>query len=140
MNAAEKSLDRIQGQSKSLDEPKTPDTSPELEQLNRIAEISPRAAIIEAWRLIEDAAGRSGFVQGAAIPRINAALYVRWLVREGKIPVDSEETFDALRNLKNEVAHTYDAYVSTADAQRYLRLAARATQLIQSTDPANTPS
>jgi hypothetical protein len=110
--------------------PRTPVTSPELKQLERIAEVSPRAAILEAWRLIEDAAGRSGFVQGAAIPRTNTALFINWLVREGKIPVDSEATFQALRDLKNQAARESDFFITPSDAHRYLRLAARARQLI----------
>lgn len=101
--------------------------------MERIAEVSPRAAIIEAWRLIEDAAGRSGFVQGASIPRINAALFVNWFVREGKLAVDSEAAFDALRDLRNQAAHAPEFSISSAEAQRYLRLAARASQLIDET-------
>ncbi|OUM27132.1 hypothetical protein B8W72_22485 [Pseudomonas putida] len=84
--------------------------------------------------MIEDAAARSGFVQGAAIPRTNAALFINWLVREGKIPVDSEATFQALRDLKNQAAQESDFFITPSDAHRYLRLAARARQLIL--DPA----
>ncbi|AMM02820.1 MULTISPECIES: DUF4145 domain-containing protein [Pseudomonas] len=110
--------------------PKAPSTPPELRQLERIAEVSPRAAIIEAWRLIELAAGQSGFVQGATIPRINVAMFINSLIREGKIPVDSEATFEKLRELRNQAAHSSDFFITPSDAHRYLRLAARACQLI----------
>ncbi|MNM70865.1 hypothetical protein D3C81_825100 [compost metagenome] len=130
LNAVEVSLKELE-QAKPNFSPSNASTSnPQLDQLERIAEVSPRAAIIEAWRLIEDAASRSGFVQGASIPRINAALFVNWFVREGKLPVDSEATFDALRDLRNKAAHAPEFSISSADAQRYLRLAARASQLI----------
>lgn len=129
LSKAEETLARLEDSSTPTLR-KAPSTSPELRQLERIAEISPRAAIIEAWRLIEDAAGQSGFVQGADIPRINVAMFISWLVREGKIPVDSEATFESLRELRNQAAHSSDFFITSSDAHRYLRLAAKACQLI----------
>lgn len=131
LNVVEHSLKKLEEAKPNSLPSNTRTLNPELDQLERIAEVSPRAAVIEAWRLIEEAAGRSGFVQGASIPRINAALFVNWLVREGKLPVDSEATFDALRDLRNRVAHAPEFSISLSDAQRYLQLAARASQLIE---------
>ncbi|CAK0704316.1 hypothetical protein FGAF719_36780 [Escherichia coli] len=48
--------------------------SKRMSQLERIADVSPRAAIMESWLLIEEAAGKAGFVQGASIPRINPVM------------------------------------------------------------------
>ena len=53
---------------KGTDSPAPAEISSKLESLRRIADVSPRAAILEAWILIEDAAGQSGFVQGASHP------------------------------------------------------------------------
>ena len=131
LSAVENSLGNLEKSASSQLPSPAPELLSQLDQLERIAEVSPRAAIIEAWRLIEDAAGRSGFVQGATAPRINPGLFVNWLVREGKLPVDSESTFDGLRNLRNQAAHAPEFSVSPIEAQRYLRLAARASQLIE---------
>lgn len=131
LSAAEKSLDQIESETKHETLVEPPTISPQLEHLLSIADVAPKAAIIEAWTLIEDAAGRSGFVQGAQIPRINPALYVSWLVREGKIPAENEDTFASLRRLRNLVAHNSDIHVTPSDAQRYLKLAARAVELIE---------
>lgn len=61
--------------------PPRPEISSKLEQLCRITDVSPRAAIMEAWVLVEDAAGKSGFVQGATIPRVNLHFSLRnWFV------------------------------------------------------------
>lgn len=47
-----------------------------LSTLQRIADVSPRAAILESWLLVEEAAGKAGFVQGATIPRVNLPLFL----------------------------------------------------------------
>lgn len=99
-------------------------------QLYRIAEVSPRAAILEAWALVEAAAGKSGFVQGASRPLVNPLLFVDWLIREGRIPAESAELMRTLKNLRNQAAHLPDWQVTFAEAERYLRLAAQISLLI----------
>jgi hypothetical protein len=79
--------------------PPRPEISSKLEQLRRIADVSPRAAIMEAWVLVEDAAGKSGFVRGATIPRVNPHLFVEELVRLGKLPTGSDSLLDQIRKL-----------------------------------------
>jgi len=101
-----------------------------IDQLQRIATISPRAAILESWILIENAAGQSGFAQGANIPRINSILFVEWLIREGKLPTNSIEIVSSLRKLRNKAAHLPDFSVSQEEAERYIKLAARISTLI----------
>jgi hypothetical protein len=110
--------------------PPSPDFMSKLEQLQRIAEIAPRAAILEAWTLIEAAAGQSGFVQGAARPRINSMLFVDWLIREGKLPQNSIELVQAFRDLRNQAAHLPDFSISRDEADRYIRLAVKISTLI----------
>lgn len=107
-----------------------PEISSKLEQLRRIADVSPRAAIMEAWVLVEDAAGRSGFVQGAAIPRVNPHLFVEELVRLGKLPTGSDSLLDQMRKLRNQAAHLPDFSLSQDEADRYLQLASRMSGLI----------
>lgn len=105
-----------------------------LPSLRRIAEVSPRAAIMEAWILIEDAAGRSGFVQGAGTPRINTALFVEELVRTGKLPAASLVLYEQLRKLRNQAAHLPDFSISPNEADRYLELAAKLSEMILSVE------
>lgn len=100
------------------------------ESLRRIADVSPRAAIMEAWVLVEDAAGRSGFVQGAAISRVNPHLFVEELVRLGKLPKGSDFVLDQMRKLRNQAAHLPDFSLNQDEADRYLQLAARMSELI----------
>ena len=111
-----------------------PELLSKLESLCRISDVSPRAAILEAWVLVEDAAGRSGFVQGASIPRINPHLYVEELVRLGKLPAGSDSLLDQMRKLRNQAAHMPDFTVDQDEADRYLQLATRMSELILSVD------
>ncbi|MFB2863050.1 hypothetical protein [Aeromonas sp. MdU4] len=105
-----------------------------IEELQKISYISPRAAILESWLLIEDAAGKSGFIQGADIPRINSLLFVEWLIREGKLPNDSLEVVSSLRELRNKAAHLSDFYINQSDAKRYISLAVRISTMISNSD------
>jgi hypothetical protein len=132
LKTAEEKAESIQQKGKEGLPP--PELVSKLEQLQRIADVSPRAAIMEAWLLIENAAGQSGFVQGAARPRINPMLFVDWLIREGKLSSDSVELVVALRDLRNKAAHLPDFSVSRDEADRYMRLAVKISTLI--VDPA----
>lgn len=110
--------------------PQRPEITYKLDSLRRIADVSPRAAIMEAWVLVEEAAGKSGFVQGAAIPRINPHLFVEELVRLGKLPKGSDSLLDQMRKLRNQAAHLPDFSLNQDEADRYLQLAARMSELI----------
>lgn len=107
-----------------------PEITSKLESLRRIADVSPRAAIMEAWVLVEDAAGRSGFVQGALIPRVNPHLFVEELVHLGKLPKGSDALLDQMRKLRNQAANLPDFSINQDEADRYLQLAARMSELI----------
>lgn len=110
--------------------PRRPEITSKLESLRRIADVSPRAAIMEAWVLVEDAAGRSGFIQGASIPRVKPYLFVEELVRLGKLPQGSDSVLDQMRKLRNQAAHLPDFSLNQDEADRYLQLAARMSELI----------
>jgi hypothetical protein len=105
-----------------------------LEQLRRIADVSPRASILEAWVLVEEAAGKSGFVQGASTPRVNPFLFVEELIRLGKLPSGSSALIEQLRKLRNQAAHLPDFSITQDEADRYLELAAKASELILSAE------
>lgn len=125
---AEAKVSSIEQSSPSLSS--RPEITSKLESLRRIADVSPRAAIMEAWVLVEDAAGKSGFVQGAAIPRVNPHLFVEELVRREKLPKGSDSLLDQMRKLRNQAAHLPDFSLNQDEADRYLQLAARMSELI----------
>ncbi|EAZ0145877.1 DUF4145 domain-containing protein [Salmonella enterica] len=104
--------------------------SKRMSQLERIADVSPRAAIMESWLLIEEAAGKAGFVQGASIPRINPLLFIEWLVREGKIDKSTAILVDRMRKLRNEASHLRDFELTKDEAERYLKIAVQISLLI----------
>jgi len=111
-----------------------PELSSRLEQLRRIADVSPRASILEAWVLVEEAAGKSGYVQGAGTPRVNPHLFVEELIRLGKLPTGSASLIEQLRKLRNQAAHLPDFSVTQDEADRYLQLAAMVSELILSAE------
>lgn len=104
----------------------------QLDQLRRIAEVSPRAAIMEAWVLIETAAVTGGFTSGVTIPRVNPRQLTEHLVRSGKIPEESIALMDKLRQLRNQAAHLPDFALSQDEAERYLELAVKISEIIRS--------
>ncbi|MFB5188633.1 DUF4145 domain-containing protein [Yersinia intermedia] len=104
-------------------------------QLERIADVSPRAAIMESWLLIEEAAGKAGFVQGASVPRINPLLFIEWLVSEGKIDKSTAILVDRMRKLRNEATHLRDFELTKDEAERYLKIAVRISLLIIDLEP-----
>lgn len=104
--------------------------SKRMSQLERIADVSPRAAIMESWLLIEEAAGKAGFVQGVSIPRINPLLFIEWLVREGKIDKSTAILVDRMRKLRNEASHLRDFELTKDEAERYLKIAVQISLLI----------
>jgi hypothetical protein len=114
--------------------PHKPELTSRLEQLRRISEVSPRASILEAWVLVEEAAAKAGYVQGAAIPRVNPYLFVDDLIRQGKLPAGSSALLDQLRKLRNQAAHLPDFSITQDEADRYLELAAKTSELILSVE------
>lgn len=110
----------------------SPEISSKLAILRRIADTSPRAAIMEAWVLVEESAGKSGFIQGATTPRVNPHLSVDELVNQGKLPKGSDTLLDQMRKLRNQAVHLSDFNLSQDEADRYLKLAARMSELILS--------
>ncbi|UAN53855.1 DUF4145 domain-containing protein [Serratia sp. JSRIV002] len=103
--------------------------SKRMAQLERIADVSPRAAIMESWLLIEEAAGKAGFIQGASVPLINPGLFIDWLVREGKLEKSTAILVDKMRKLRNEAAHLGDFELTKDEAERYLKIAVQISLL-----------
>ncbi|WP_320741801.1 DUF4145 domain-containing protein [Enterobacter mori] len=109
--------------------------SKRMAQLERIADVSPRAAIMESWLLIEEAAGKAGFIQGASVPRINPLLFIDWLVKEGKVDQSTAVLVDRMRKLRNKASHLKDFELTKDEAERYLKIAVQISLLIIESEP-----
>lgn len=137
LDRAESSVAVIEA-TKSIPEPDSA-VDDRLRQLRDLVRVSPRAAIMEAWIMIEESAARSGFITGAQIPRTNVMSFINYLVQQGKLPPESESLVVHLRNLRNQAAHYFDftlpAFELTSkDADRYLVLASKVASLILDAD------
>jgi hypothetical protein len=114
----EKILVQAEKSANNIEKPKLKETDLELsqkEQLLRIAEVSPRAAIVEAWTIIETAAMKNGLWTGAAIKRTNPKMILDHLESSGKL------------------SHLPEFAVTQDDAERYLDLAVKSAAVIGST-------
>jgi hypothetical protein len=96
------------------------------ERLKRIADISPRAAIMEAWRDIEvttkkvaDAYGVSTQGQIAGVRAINE------LVQLHLLPDSVTSVYEQMRRLRSRAAHAADFAISSEEAERYIDTAYR---------------
>lgn len=93
------------------------------EQLERIAEVSPRAAILEAWIDVEAAVSAASENAGIGIRLpINYSRLVKKLVSMGKIPEEVLPLYSRLLKLRNEAAHTQDFALDQYEAIGYLDL------------------
>lgn len=101
------------------------------EQLFRIAEVSPRAAIVEAWTLIETAARKAGLTSGVAIQRTTPKMIMDHLSSSGKLSEESLYLIERLRRLRNQAAHMPDFAISQSEAERFLELAVRSAAIIE---------
>jgi len=131
----EKDLDSAETSAQSIKAPKSKTSEETLtykEQLLRIAEISPRAAIVEAWTLIEMAAHKSGLVHGTTIPRTSPKLIIEVLSASEKLTKDSIMLIENLRRMRNKATHMPDFAISQTEAERYLGLAVQSASIIDS--------
>ncbi|MBE3133344.1 MAG: hypothetical protein IMZ55_07710, partial [Acidobacteria bacterium] len=108
---------------------KLPQEATEYEELVQIGEVSPRAAIAEAWRRVELAATEAARVAHIdAPPRSSVTLVVRSLVREGVFSESAVEVFDQLRRLRNEAVHAPEFALNFVEVEPYIELALRLAQ------------
>jgi len=93
-------------------------------EMNAIAEINPRASIIEAWTAIEIACFEKGMIQGATTMRRFSPKLLEDSLKSLKDFDDNmiKRVMD-LRKLRNRVAHGHDADFDFIDAKKYIELA-----------------
>ncbi|ABX51706.1 hypothetical protein Sbal195_4549 (plasmid) [Shewanella baltica OS195] len=102
----------------------------QIEQLLRISEVSPRAAVVEAWTLIETAAIKNGLVMGGVMKRTNPKMILTHLEKSGKFSPESLKLINELRQIRNNASHLPDFAVTQSDAERYLELAVKGAAVI----------
>lgn len=131
----ERDLVRLEGEVKSLPpthtsndvQPSTKQTQSELsnyQQLLRIAEISPRAAITEAWRDIELATKAATDAYGISVGgQIAGVKAIRALVQQGLLPEDVIRVYERMRVLRSKAAHANDFLIDQEEAERYIETA-----------------
>lgn len=131
----EKELAEAEVKAKEVEVPKISETQEELtqkEQLFRIAEVSPRAAVVEAWTLIETAVVKNGLTSGSTIQRTNPKMIVTYLANIGRLPKESLELIEQLRQIRNRATHMPDFTITQSEAERYLDLAVKSANIINS--------
>lgn len=94
------------------------------EQLKRIAQASPRAAIIEAWLDVEVAVCAAAKKAGLEVKfNFNTYELANKLASLDVIPKETLSVFNSLRKLRNQTTHLPDFTLSQEEADRYLDLA-----------------
>jgi hypothetical protein len=110
--------------------PPTVETTPTAEEktkFEKIARISPRAAILEARTDIEEAIRTLAQQAGLLTPKVQSTLGLsRLLRRNEKINPQAAALLDDLRVIGNQAAHNREADFSYEDALRYRSLADQA--------------
>lgn len=106
----------------------TPEPTPEeRSRFEQIAEISPRAAMLEVRTDIEEAVRSLAKAADLLTPRVQSVLGLTRLLRSrGVIEPHTSALLDDLRVLGNNAAHSTDTDFSIEDALRYRELANRA--------------
>jgi hypothetical protein len=95
------------------------------DRLDAIAELSPRAAILEAWLMVESSAADLIRKRGAS--SLNSApgpLRIKEGLRRAEVLTPpQEDAFEHLRRLRNEAVHAPDAQFTPAAVSSYIESA-----------------
>jgi hypothetical protein len=120
-------LDKVEGEIRSLPGPKRDGADlSALDRLLRIAEISPRAAVLEAWRDVEVGTKHVTEAYGLADPKRSAiagSKAIHDLVSRGLLPRNVQSVYQQLRRLRSRAAHAPDSVVTPEEAVRYIEAA-----------------
>ena len=101
-----------------------PETLSDYERLLRIADISPRAAVMEAWREVE--IGTKHVTDAYSIPttgQIAGVKAIQELVNRGLLPSMLLSIYERLRRLRSRAAHAPDFVVDEEQAERFIEAA-----------------
>jgi hypothetical protein len=95
------------------------------ERLLKLAEISPRAAILEAWQGVEFAARRvATHYGGSPVPDVRSpSRLTKELAKLSQVSVDDLALIQDLRGLRNQATHSPDFSPSYEAVANYIQLA-----------------
>lgn len=120
-------------QSESIDRP-----SNLREQLARMAEVAPRAAILESWLQVEHAAQRLVARAGVAdrsLRMVGPAIMRKYLDKTAALSQEQRESFNKLRDLRNKVVHFVDVSLPLDEVLEYIDLALSLAVQFDATSP-----
>lgn len=109
-------------------------STPERQMLLQLVQISPRSAVLEAWRGVEDASVRVIQSKGVYVPEREASSslsVIRSLTKESVLSVDEVSLYHELRSLRNQAAHAKDFSPTTDAALNYIELAGRLRRALE---------
>jgi Domain of unknown function (DUF4145) len=101
------------------------------EQLVRLAEISPRASIMEAWHEVEKYAYEAATRHGLSFRHVPTTRDINELVKKGVLPKDILNIYDNLRQLRNNAAHAPEFAVEQAEAEKFIQLASKVADALR---------
>ncbi|MCE9636435.1 MAG: hypothetical protein K8T90_12085 [Planctomycetes bacterium] len=94
------------------------------ERIARLAAISPRAAVTEAWLDVERATMEAANAAGIPVPgRIAGERVVEQLASRGLVAPRLVGLYRELRSMRNKAAHAAEIDIGADDAVRYANLA-----------------
>ena len=107
---------------------------PEREAIVRLAEISPRAAVLEAWRRVELATlATAKIASGDNLPiKVKPFQAIRALEQNERIERSAINLLKELRSLRNEAAHAPQFALSQESALEYTALAENVVNYLRS--------
>jgi len=90
-------------------------------RLMTIAELSPRAGIVEAWLLVEVAAAKALSTLGVSSTKAHAPLRLQERLRDaGVLTPPQEIAFEHLRRIRNDALHLADVGLSSSAVLSYI--------------------
>lgn len=101
------------------------------EKVERISQISPNAAVLEAWREVDAVVDDLMADRPVAVltPRpirpTESLRFMSVLASEGKIDANSYSIYRKLRDMRNEASHNHAFQITRDDAIEYGQLASR---------------
>ena len=102
---------------------------PAVDKYRRLADVSPRAAVIEAWRDVELALSAVATGYDYDDPQFdrypNIGYVISRLMDEGKLDESARHFLDQLRHLRNQAAHARDVDLNADEAFQFALLAMR---------------
>ena len=101
----------------------------QLDLIYRIAKTSPRAAIIESWRLVEQAIKQAEQTDQPT-KHLNTTQPIRWLQENSKLDKENIELVMQLRQMRNAAVHSSEFETTQTGAERYAQVAAVAADII----------